>query len=218
MQRGIDTNLVTKLILLRFDIKDPIYTQEEIDNIKIKLEKVKLIKQPEQRSEEWHIFRNNRLTASDLATAINLNPYGNRSKLIASKCGYTPQYDGLQKLHENYGNELVVLGFPSNNFFWQEPGSNSEIKTFCNREYRVTFQMFEKIHVKGKKQHPIYNWLSDNKLNGWNDHAPSWNFCKYLIDEEGKLLEFYKSGIKPTDTLITRHLKGRDRVPHIIEN
>ena len=119
--------------------------------------------------------------------------------------------------NEYYNNEVAVLGFPSNDFFWQEPGNNSEIKTFCKREYGVTFQIFEKIHVKGKKQHPIYHWLSDNKLNGWNNYAPSWNFCKYLIDENGKLLAFYKSGIKPTDTLITRHFNDRYVVPHIID-
>ena len=125
---------------------------------------------------------------------------------VASKCGFTPQYVGLQKLHEIYGDSLEELGFPSNDFLWQEPGTSIEIKNFCERNYGVTFQMFEKIHVKGTEQHPLYNWLSDSKLNGWNDDAPSWNFCKYLIDEEGMLLEFYKSKTEPTDTLITRHL------------
>ena len=125
---------------------------------------------------------------------------------VASKCGFTPQYAGLQKLHEKFGDSLIILGFPSNDFFWQEPGSNQEIITFCKNNYGVSFQMFEKIHVKGKKQHPLYKWLSDSKLNGWNDDVPSWNFCKYLIDEEGKLLEFYKSEIEPTDTLITQYL------------
>ena len=130
---------------------------------------------------------------------------------VASKCGYTPQYKGLQKLHETYGEDLAVLGFPSNDFFWQEPGSNSEIQSFCKTNYGATFQMFEKIHVKGKEKHPLYNWLSESRLNGWNNDAPSWNFCKYLIDEQGVLLGFYKSTIEPTDTLITRHLSKINR-------
>ena len=138
---------------------------------------------------------------------------------VASKCGYTSQYKGLQELHEQYDQNLAVLGFPSNDFFWQEPGSNSEIEKFCKLNYGVTFQMFQKIHVRGKKQHPIYNWLSERKLNGWNNNAPSWNFCKYLIDKEGRLIEFYKSKIEPTDTLITRHLNTGDTIhPFIKKN
>ena len=127
---------------------------------------------------------------------------------VASKCGFTPQYEGLQRLHENYGESLAVLGFPSNDFFWQEPGTNSEIQIFCKLNYGVTFQMFEKIHVKGKNQHPIYKWLSDSSLNGWNEKIPSWNFCKYLIDEKGKLLEYYNMRTAPEDTAITRHLRN----------
>ena len=125
---------------------------------------------------------------------------------VASRCGYTPQYEGLQKLYENYGDSLVVLGFPSNDFMWQEPGSNTEIKTFCKTNYGVTFPMFSKIHVKGRKQHPIYDWLSDSKLNGWNDDSPSWNFNKYLLDENGAIIELYGADVKPLDTLITKHL------------
>jgi glutathione peroxidase len=127
---------------------------------------------------------------------------------VASKCGFTPQYEGLQRLHENYGESLAVLGFPSNDFFWQESGTNSEIQIFCKLNYGVTFQMFEKIHVKGKNQHPIYKWLSDSSLNGWNEKIPSWNFCKYLIDEKGKLLEYYNMRTAPEDTAITRHLRN----------
>ena len=140
---------------------------------------------------------------------VSMEKYRGKKILIvnvASKCGFTPQYEGLQRLHEIYGESLAVLGFPSNSFFWQEPGTNSEIQTFCKLNYGVTFQMFEKIHVKGKKQHPLYKWLSDSKLNGWNDKIPSWNFCKYLINEEGKLLEYYNMKTAPEDTAITRHL------------
>jgi len=152
------------------------------------------------------------IEANDInGQTISMEKYSGKKILIvnvASKCGYTPQYEGLQKLHEIYGDSLAVLGFPSNDFFWQEPGTNSEIQKFCNTKYGVTFQMFEKIHVKGKKQHPLYKWLSDSKLNGWNDIKPSWNFYKYLVDEKGQLLEYYNMKTEPTDTLITRHLKN----------
>ena len=142
---------------------------------------------------------------------VSMEKYRGKKILIvnvASKCGFTSQYEGLQRLHEIYGESFAVLGFPSNNFLWQEPGTNSEIQNFCKLNYGVTFQMFEKIHVKGKYQHPLYKWLSDSKLNGWNDKTPSWNFCKYLIDEKGKLLEYYNMRTAPEDTVITRHLRN----------
>ncbi len=126
----------------------------------------------------------------------------------ASRCGYTSQYEDLQKLHEQYGDKITVLGFPSNNFMGQEPGSNEEIAEFCKINYGVTFQMFAKIDVKGKDQHPIYEWLSSKEKNGWNDKAPSWNFCKYLIDEEGKLVKFFKSGTNPMDDEILSFAKA----------
>jgi len=141
---------------------------------------------------------------------ISMSEYKGKKILVvnvASRCGYTPQYEGLQKLYENYGDSLVVLGFPSNDFMWQEPGSNTEIKTFCKTNYGVTFPMFSKIHVKGRKQHPIYDWLSDSKLNGWNDDSPSWNFNKYLLDKNGTIIELYGADVNPLDTRITRHLQ-----------
>ena len=115
----------------------------------------------------------------------------------ASECGFTPQYAGLQKLHEQYGKNIIVLGFPSNDFGGQEPGSNLEIKAFCTENYGVTFLMFEKIKVKGDDKHELYKWLSSKELNGWNDTEPSWNFCKYLINENGELLKFFGSAIEP---------------------
>tara|TARA_B100001029_G_C14978239_1_gene404395 strand:+ start:339 stop:881 length:543 start_codon:yes stop_codon:yes gene_type:complete len=149
------------------------------------------------------------LEAIDLSgNIVKMNKYKGKKILIvnvASKCGYTPQYKGLQILHENYNKELAILGFPSNNFLWQEPGSNEEIKSFCKVNYGVTFDMFEKTNVKGRKQHPIYQWLSSSKLNGWNDKSPSWNFCKYLIDNNGNLIEYFDMSIEPNDTLITKY-------------
>ena len=93
---------------------------------------------------------------------------------------------------------LVVVGFPCNQFMGQEPGSASDIKSFCQKNYGVTFQLFEKVDVKGANQSPIYKWLSDPKLNGWNKDVPSWNFCKYVIDENGKLTNFFASGVTPS--------------------
>jgi glutathione peroxidase len=119
---------------------------------------------------------------------------------VASKCGYTPQYEDLQALHEKYGDKLVVLGFPANNFGGQEPGSNEEIIEFCESKFGVTFTMFEKISVKGFDKHPLYRWLSDKNLNGWNDQEPTWNFCKYLVNEKGELIKFYPSSVKPLDS------------------
>jgi glutathione peroxidase len=121
---------------------------------------------------------------------------------LASYCGYTSQYKELQQLSDQYKGKLVVLGFPSNSFF-QEPLGNDSIKAFCQRNYGVTFTVFEKISVKGSGQHPLYQWLSKKELNGWNDEAPSWNFNKYLVDENGKLLKYYGSKTKPLSKEIT---------------
>jgi glutathione peroxidase len=115
----------------------------------------------------------------------------------ASKCGFTPQYAELEELHEKYGDKLVILGFPANDFKGQEPGSNEEIAEFCKKNYGVKFQMFEKISVVGEDQHPLYQWLSKKEMNGWNNEAPKWNFSKYLINEKGELVKFFDSKVKP---------------------
>lgn len=124
----------------------------------------------------------------------------------ASKCGFTPQYDELQRFYEKYGDSVVVLGFPSNQFGGQEPGSNKEIAVFCRKNYGVTFTMMEKTDVKGGDKHMVYSWLSDPEKNGWNSKVPTWNFCKYLIDPTGKLVGFYGSSIKPFDPEIIKDL------------
>ncbi len=127
---------------------------------------------------------------------------------VASECGFTPQYEDLQKLHELYGNKVAVLGFPANNFGKQEPGSNEEIALFCSQNYGVTFQMFEKISVKGEDKHPLYQWLSNKKYNGWNDEEPSWNFCKYLVNEKGELVAFFPSKVEPLSDELLAKIKG----------
>lgn len=149
-----------------------------------------------------------KMTAID-GSEIDLSTYKGKNILIvntASECGFTPQYEGLQKLHEAHGNDVAILGFPANNFGGQEPGSDADIQKFCKVNYGVTFQMFSKISVKGDDMHPLYQWLSDASQNGWNSDAPSWNFCKYLIDEEGKLVKFYGSAIDPMSDEIVNEL------------
>ncbi len=112
---------------------------------------------------------------------------------VASKCGFTPQYADLEKLHEGYGDKVVVLGFPANNFGGQEPGSSLEISEFCEKNYGVKFQMFEKISVKGEDQHPLYQWLKEK-----TGKEPTWNFCKYLVKPDGTV-KFFPSKVKPLD-------------------
>jgi len=121
----------------------------------------------------------------------------------ASKCGYTPQYEELEKLYEKYKDKnFVIIGFPANNFMKQEPGSNSEIEEFCKKNYGVTFQMMEKISVKGDDMHPVYKWLTQKALNGNMDSSVKWNFQKYMIDEKGNLVDVAYSNEKPLGSKI----------------
>ena len=127
---------------------------------------------------------------------------------VASKCGYTPQYKELQELYEKYQDKVEIIGFPANDFLWQEPAKNAEIKKFCSINYGVNFSLVEKTVVKkNKHQHPIFTWLTHKDLNGWNDAAPGWNFYKYLIDEDGKLVKSFSSKIKPFDNQIVQFLE-----------
>jgi glutathione peroxidase len=116
---------------------------------------------------------------------------------VASECGYTPQYGDWQKFYDANSSKFVILGFPANNFGGQEPGSNTEIATFCTKNYGVTFPVFEKGSVKGKDKTPLYQWLTTKSMNGWNEKEPTWNFCKYLVNEKGQLTHFFNSDIKP---------------------
>ena len=131
---------------------------------------------------------------------IDFARYKGKKLLIvntASKCGKTPQYEGLEKLHEQFNDKVIVLGFPANNFFKQEPGSNTEIAAFCERNYGVQFQMFEKISVKGKEQHPLYQWLQSK-----TGEKPDWNFAKYIVSEDGTKVTFFNSSVQPLDSQI----------------
>jgi glutathione peroxidase len=118
----------------------------------------------------------------------------------ASKCGLTPQYEQLQEVFEKYGGDnFTIIGFPANNFMKQEPGTNEEIAEFCQKNYGVTFQMMEKISVKGDDMHPLYQWLTQKSKNGVLDSEIGWNFQKYLIDEKGNLVKMVAPKVKPND-------------------
>ncbi len=128
----------------------------------------------------------------------------------ASKCGFTPQYEELQKLHETYGGEsFVILGFPCNDFGRQEPGTSVEIGSFCQKNYGVEFKMMEKVSVKGKDMSEVYVWLNNKSSNGVADHSVRWNFHKFLIDEKGRLMASLKSGVKPLSKDITDFASGK---------
>ncbi|MEM9362976.1 MAG: glutathione peroxidase [Bacteroidota bacterium] len=125
---------------------------------------------------------------------------------VASACGFTPQYRELQQLSDKYDEKLAVIGLPCNQFGKQESGDANEIQNFCERNFGVTFLMTEKINVKGSKQHPLYTWLTKKSLNGKKNSSVKWNFQKYLINREGKLVDYYLSFTKPSSSKITKHL------------
>ncbi len=124
----------------------------------------------------------------------------------ASQCGYTPQYEGLEKLYETYKEKLVIVGFPANNFGAQEPGTNSEIKEFCKKNYGVSFPMAAKVSVKGDDMAAIYQWLTNKSENGVMDADIKWNFGKFLLDENGNLITYFPSKITPMSDEITSKL------------
>jgi glutathione peroxidase len=124
----------------------------------------------------------------------------------ASQCGYTPQYKDLEALYEKYKDKLVIVGFPANNFGGQEPGTNTEIKTFCEKNYGVTFPMAAKISVKGDDTAPIYKWLTHKDQNAVLDAEIKWNFNKFLLDENGKMIAYFPSKVTPMSEEITSKL------------
>lgn len=142
---------------------------------------------------------------------INLNDYKGKNILfvnVASKCGFTKQYEDLQKLHETYKDKLVVIGVPCNQFGGQEPGTFKEIETFCQANFGVTFLMTEKVDVKGSNQHPLYQWLTKQSKNGNMDTSVKWNFQKYLVGKNGELIDYYLSVTNPMSEKITNHIKN----------
>jgi glutathione peroxidase len=150
-------------------------------------------------AESIYDFKMNSLDGKE----IDFAQYKGKNLLIvntASECGFTPQYADLQKLHQEYGDKVVVLGFPANNFGGQEPGSSKQIAEFCQKNYGVAFQMFEKISVKGGDQHPLYQWLKEK-----TGQEPSWNFCKYLVKADGTV-KFFPSKVAPLDKEIINAL------------
>ncbi|AFM04648.1 glutathione peroxidase [Bernardetia litoralis DSM 6794] len=128
---------------------------------------------------------------------VDLSKYKGKKIMIvnvASKCGFTPQYEDLQNVKEKYSDKITILGFPANNFGGQEPGSNQEIKEFCSAKFGVDFEMFSKISVKGSDRDPLYTWLAEKA-----DEEPTWNFCKYIVGEDGKTVDFYNSRMNPME-------------------
>lgn len=140
---------------------------------------------------------------------IDLNQFKGKKILfvnVASECGFTPQYKDLQKLHETYKDKLVVIGLPCNQFGGQESGTSPQIKSFCEKNYGVNFLMTEKIDVKGEKQHPLYAWLTQKEMNGVMSSSVKWNFQKYLVDENGKLIDVFYSITEPLSDKIVKLL------------
>lgn len=150
-----------------------------------------------------------KIKALDSADVIDFSSFRGKKILVvnvASKCGYTSQYKDLQQLYEQYSSQLVIVGFPCNQFLFQESRSETKIALFCEKKYGVTFPMTTKIKVKGTNKHPIYMWLTSKELNGVNDYKITWNFNKFLIDKEGKLITRFASSVKPYDERILQYL------------
>ena len=151
------------------------------------------------------------LSANSLqGQVVNMSEYKGKVILVvntASKCGFTYQYQGLQELYDKYKDQgLVILGFPCNQFGNQEPGSSEEIASFCEENYGVEFLITEKIDVKGDNQHKLYKWLTSKEENGKVDASVKWNFQKYLIDENGKMIDYFMSTTNPLSDKITQNL------------
>lgn len=126
----------------------------------------------------------------------------------ASKCGLTPQYEALERIYRKYGDRLVVVGFPSNDFLFQEPGTDADIAEFCRRNYGVSFPMAAKVEVKGRRQAPVYQWLTNKRLNGIESSAVTWNFQKYVLDENGKLVRHFSPQTDPDDPEIIKWIES----------
>ena len=140
---------------------------------------------------------------------IDLGVYKGKKILVvntASKCGFTYQYEGLETLYQDNIKDLMIIGVPCNQFGKQEPGNADTIESFCQINYGVSFLMTEKMDVKGDQQHALYKWLTNKNLNGYKNSSVKWNFQKYLIDENGQLIDYFYSLTKPNSKKITKHL------------
>lgn len=140
---------------------------------------------------------------------LDLNSFKGKKILfvnVASECGFTKQYSELQELYETYKENLVVIGVPCNQFGGQEPGDASQIQTFCEKNFGVTFQLTEKVDVKGDNQHPLYQWLTSEELNGTTNSSVKWNFQKYIVNEKGQFVDYFYSMTKPMSSKITKLL------------
>ncbi len=157
-------------------------------------------------TESIYDIKINKLDGSEL----DLTNYKDKYILIvnvASECGFTGQYEGLQELYDTYQDKLMVIGVPCNQFGGQEPGTAEEIQTFCKANYGVSFVMTEKIDVKGDNQHALYQWLTNKSKNGVTSTSVKWNFQKYLISPQGDYIDYYYSMTKPMSSKITKHLE-----------
>ena len=158
-------------------------------------------------SESIHQFKVKNLAGKE----VDLADYKGKVLMVvntATECGFTPQLKNLEKLYEKYKDQgLEILGFPSNDFGGQEPREGEEIHNFCERNYGVKFPMFNKVHVKGSKADPVFKFLSDKNQNGKVSSAPKWNFHKYLLDKEGRVVDFYYTITKPDAPRVRRKIE-----------
>ena len=163
------------------------------------------------KTQPIYSFYDLKATAND-GTNIDFSTFKGKKVLLvntASNCGYTRQYDQLEQLYLEYQDKLVVIGFPANDFKGQEKGTDEEIAAFCKTNYDIKFPITQKaVVVKKPNQHPIFQWLSDPSRNGWCDKAPSWNFSKYLVTEQGVLADYFGSSISPLDAVVLKAIKS----------
>jgi len=178
---------------------------------RLKTEKTSLVLSNDKNVQPLSSFYNLKAT-SIKGEEINFENFKKKKVLLvntASDCGFTPQFTELQKLHEQYGQQVIVLGFPANDFKEQEKEGDAEIATFCQANYGVTFTMMKKSGVvKNNNQNEVYEWLTDSTLNGWNNQAPVWNFSKYLVNEQGVLTHYFGPSVNPMDEGIIKAIRA----------
>lgn len=202
-------NIILALsVLTLLSCKDSKNDTEENNAVKDSLEAQTAMVQNQEKKEDIYQFKVKTLTDDD----FDFSSLKGKKVLVvntASKCGLTPQYELLQKLYETHKDDnFTIVGFPANNFGQQEPGTNTEIAEFCEQNYGVSFPMMSKISVKGDDMHPLYQFLTQKNKNGLQNSEVSWNFQKYLIDENGHLIKVLEPKTLPTDDVIVNWIKG----------